>query len=432
MLTTLLPALLAVLGYYVTGLLLAYQLLRTLWLGIGLLFVGGLLFRCSDTRVSHGSTEQAEAPDGVTENVAKVQVARLIRVALILTAGLGLYTIWSIALPQLQILKRVQIWPTVSLLQTAEAGGGDGVSSEETPRDEPGSGIAIPGIPTGPAASADQPSDSAPLTLWQLLKALLAVAITVAVVRNLPGLLMVTLQRQAKLDSGARIAFGTLVRYVTLIVGVSVIFSTLGVSWSKIQWLAAALTFGLGFGLQEIVANFVSGLILLIERPVRVGDAVSIGALQGRVTRIQIRATTIGLWDRSEMIVPNKDFITSNLINWTLTDSKRRLDIPLRVAYGSDLEQVKETLLRVAAEHREVADEPVPKALLLEFGDDALKFELRCFVEFGQGLQIKDELHMAVDRAFRERNIAFAIPQLNLQIPRRTGPRKPPTPESSG
>jgi potassium efflux system protein len=426
MLTTLLPALLAVLGYYVTGLLLAHQLLRTLWLATGLLLVAGLLLRWSRTRISHESTEHAEAQDGVTGLVVKAQIERLIRVALIVTAALGLYTIWSAALPELQILKRVQIWPTVTLLEAVEAREVDTVSPPETMQGETGSVPAIPGIPTLGSQSvlepADRPSDSVPLTLWGVLKALLAAFVTMAVVRNLPGLLEVTLQR-AKFDSGARIAIATLARYLTLIVGVSVTFGMLGISWSKIQWLAAALTFGLGFGLQEIVANFVSGLILLVERPVRVGDAVSIGNLQGRVTRIQIRATTIGLWDRSEMIVPNKDFITSNLINWTLTDSKRRLDIPMRVVYGSDVALVKDTLLHVARQHSEVADEPAPQALLLEFGDDGLKFELRCFVEFGQGLKLKDELHMAVDRAFRERNIHFAIPQLSVQIPKDQAPQ---------
>jgi potassium efflux system protein len=175
------------------------------------------------------------------------------------------------------------------------------------------------------------------------------------------------------MDSGARIAIATLVRYAAIIIGVSVAFSLLGISWSRIQWLAAALTFGLGFGLQEIVANFVSGLILLTERPVRVGDAVTIGNLQGQVARIQIRATTVTLWDRSEMIVPNKEFITTKLINWTLTDSRRRLDILVRVAYGSNLPLVKKTLMDVALANPNVLEDPPSKVLLLEFGDDALK-----------------------------------------------------------
>ncbi len=226
-----------------------------------------------------------------------------------------------------------------------------------------------------------------------------------------------SLKRRTNLDSGARVAFSTLARYSITIIGVTAVFGLLGIGWEKIQWLAAALTFGLGFGLQEIVANFVSGLILLIERPVRVGDVVTIGNLMGKVNRIQIRATTITLWDRSEMIVPNKEFITSKLVNWTLSDSKRRIEIPLRIAYGADLELVKRTLVEIAGRHPDVLEDPEPHALLLDFGDDAIKLELRFVVDFGKGLKTKDEVQMALDKAFRERGIEFALPQLKLSLP---------------
>ena len=189
-----------------------------------------------------------------------------------------------------------------------------------------------------------------------------------------------------------------------------------GFSWSRVQWLAAALTFGLGFGLQEIVANFVSGLILLVERPVRVGDVVTIGTLMGTVTRIQIRATTITLWDRSEMIVPNKEFITTKLVNWTLSDSKRRIEIPIRIAYGADLEQVKQILIDAAAEHPSVLEDPAPHALLLGFGDDAVNLELRFVVDFGQGLATKDEVQMSIDHAFRDKGIEFALPKSEVRL----------------
>jgi potassium efflux system protein len=241
--------------------------------------------------------------------------------------------------------------------------------------------------------------------------------VTYVLTKNLPGLIELLLLRRTLLDSGARIAVSTLVRYVVLIFGVSATFSLLGLTWTKIQWLAAALTFGLGFGLQEIVANFVSGLILLVERPIRVGDAVTIGDLQGRVTRTHIRATTITLWDRSEMIVPNKEFITTKLINWTLSDSKRRIDIPVRVAYGSDIQKVKDVLLAVADNHVHVLKEPAPHVLLVEFMEDAMKFELRIFVDFGRGLKTKDELQVAIDRAFSEQGIEFAMPLLSIQLP---------------
>jgi len=329
-----------------------------------------------------------------------------------------------------KMMKQVQIWPRVALLERSEVdplapakqteekaapaeGSGDGTSSPPNV-----SGVPVPGAPDsgGAAAAAESP----PLTLWHLFEAVIAAMITVVLVRNVPGLLELTLHRRTQLDRGARVALSTLVRYTILIVGVSATFGLLGVSWNKIQWLAAALTFGLGFGLQEIVANFVSGLILLVERPVRVGDAVTVGNLQGVVSRIQIRATTISLWDRSEMIVPNKEFITTKLVNWTLSDSKRRIDVPVRVAYGADLDKVKETLLGVARAPPDIFDDPPPQALLLDFGDDAIKFELRYFVDFGMGLRTRDEIHMGVDKAFREQGIDFALPKLDIRIPRRT------------
>ncbi len=239
--------------------------------------------------------------------------------------------------------------------------------------------------------AADKPSDDpqttepVPLTLWLLLEAMLAGLITVVLVKNLPGAIEIVLNRRTTLDGGARFALSALIRYSITIIGTIVVFGLLGVTWGKVQWLAAALTFGLGFGLQEIVANFVSGLILLVERPVRVGDVVTVGTLMGKVSRIQIRATTITLWDRSEMIVPNKEFITTKLVNWTLSDSKRRIEIPVRIAYGTDLELVKTILVEAAERHPAVLDDPAPHVLLLSFGDDAINFELRFVVDFGLG-----------------------------------------------
>jgi potassium efflux system protein len=133
-----------------------------------------------------------------------------------------------------------------------------------------------------------------------------------------------------------------------IIVGAMTVFGSLGVSWDKLQWLAAALSVGLGFGLQEIFGNFVSGLIILFERPVRIGDTVTIGTFSGTVSKIRIRATTITDFDRKEVIIPNKAFVTERLINWSLSDTVTRVVIRLGVAYGSDLDKVKEVLLKAA------------------------------------------------------------------------------------
>jgi len=427
-LTTFVPAVLAIAGFYVTGLLLAYQMLRTLSLLLLLLLIGGLVFRWRTAAVQR-ARERAESEMEVTElHVAEGRVRQLLRFAIVLAMAFGLSSIWSDAVPMLEAFKRVQIWPTVTVAQADESAGltagtgtarpAGGTSTAEAPPSASGPKPDNVNPLAGPGAGGTAGTDSATsLTLWNLLQAILAGLLTLILARNLPALLELMLQRRTAVDSGARVAFSTLVRYGITIIGVTAVFGSLGVSWSKVQWLAAALTFGLGFGLQEIVANFVSGLILLIERPVRVGDVVTIGNLMGRVTRIQIRATTITLWDRSEMIVPNREFITSALVNWTLSDSKRRVDIPVRIAYGTDFEKVKVTLIRVAGEHPDVLPDPAPQALLLGFGDDAVKFELRFVVEFGRGLTCKDEVQMAIDRAFRQVGIEFALPKLDIRLP---------------
>ena len=165
-----------------------------------------------------------------------------------------------------------------------------------------------------------------------------------------------------------------------MIVGVVLAFGAIGIGWSKVQWLAAAITVGLGFGLQEIFANFVSGLIILFERPVRVGDMITVGGISGRVARLRIRATTIVDWDRKELIIPNKEFVTGQIINWTLTEQTLRIVIPVGIAYGSDTKLAEETLLRVAHDDPEVLDDPAPSVVFSEFGDSALIFNLRVFI----------------------------------------------------
>jgi potassium efflux system protein len=434
---TLVPALLAVLGYYITAVLLAYQMLRTLILGVVLLLIGGLIHRGRVSRRRSRDRQRTVETDDDTSpheiEAAERQARHLFRFSMAALLVVGLLVIWSDALPMLQLLKRVQVFPRVAVLEESDDSASNllestqpAASSETTdPTSSGESTTPASTMPMPTAASAEpatEPTEPTVLTLWVLLEAALAAWVTIMLARNLPGVVEILLKRRTTLDSGARVAFSTLVRYSTSIIGTVVFFGLLGVGWSKVQWLAAALTFGLGFGLQEIVANFVSGLILLVERPVRVGDVVTIGTLMGRVSRIQIRATTITLWDRSEMIVPNKEFITTKLVNWTLSDSKRRIEIPLRVAYGADLEEVKRLLVATAVEHPLVLDDPAPHALLIGFGDDAVNFELRFVVDFGNGIQAKDDVQMAIDRSFKEHGIDFALPQLRLQLPEHQPP----------
>ena len=447
----LVPAALAAVGFYVTGLLLAYQMLRSLWLAAGIMILGGLFYRWRVTsyqRLAEQSRSQPTTPDiyDETGNVAdqsprltqedladaQGKTRRLVRFVLVVTAGIGSFAIWSEAMPTLQILRRVQVWPSIQLMENTAQGGGQlstllvsgaevpGASSEAESSDSTTSTLTVPGLPASPTSRVRGSQSSSVLTLWNLLEALAAALLTLVIARNAPGVVELILARRTNLDKGARIAFGALVRYAIMIVGIIITCGFLKISWSSAQWLVAAFSFGLAFGLQEIIANFVSGLILQLERPVRVGDAVKIGELEGIVTRTQIRATTIRLWDRSEMIVPNKEFVTKALINWTLSDSKRRLEIPLRVEYDTSVQEVKKVLLQAAEQHPEVLKDPAPQVLLLEFGEDALKFELRAFVYFSQGLKIKDELLVAVDQAFHDAGIKFALPQLAIQMPEET------------
>jgi potassium efflux system protein len=219
------------------------------------------------------------------------------------------------------------------------------------------------------------------------------------------------------LDAGARYAVTAVSKYIITVIGVVVAFGQLGIGWSQVQWLVAAVSVGLGFGLQEIFANFVSGLVLLFERPIRIGDIVSVGDVTGKVSRIRIRATTITDWDLRELVVPNKEFITGRVMNWTLSDTVSRMTIQVGVAYGTDPELTKQTLLKVAAAHPLVLKEPPPHALFDAFGDSTLNFTLRVYMASRDSyLELRHDLHKGIDAAFREAGIEIAFPQRDLHI----------------
>ncbi|HED2713287.1 TPA: mechanosensitive channel MscK [Enterobacter asburiae] len=255
------------------------------------------------------------------------------------------------------------------------------------------------------------------VTMGSLLFALVSSVVAWALIRNLPGLLEVLLLSRLNLRQGASYAITTILNYVIIIVGAMTVFGSLGVSWDKLQWLAAALSVGLGFGLQEIFGNFVSGLIILFERPVRIGDTVTIGTFSGTVSKIRIRATTITDFDRKEVIIPNKAFVTERLINWSLSDTVTRVVIRLGVAYGSDLEKVKEVLLKAASEHPKVMHDPAPAVFFTTFGPSTLDHELRLYVrELRDRSYTVDELNRSIDRLCRENDINIAFNQLEVHL----------------
>ncbi|MGB0134431.1 mechanosensitive ion channel domain-containing protein, partial [Dokdonella sp.] len=255
------------------------------------------------------------------------------------------------------------------------------------------------------------------VTLGHLLLSGLLLILTAFAVRNIPGFLEVVVLHRLDLNSGTRYAYVTILRYLIVAVGLIASFSHIGVDWSKLQWIIAALGVGLGFGLQEIVANFVSGIIILFERPVRVGDLISIDSTVGTVSKIKIRAITITDPDNFEVLVPNKAFITGTVKNWSLTTPITRVVVKVGIAYGSDVGLAQKVLLEVASCNENVLDSPAPSVLFLGFGDSSLDLELRVFVgRIDQRLSTLHALHVAVNEAFSRANIEIPFPQRDLHV----------------
>lgn len=450
----------ALAGYYYTALRLAERLALSLAFAVLLVLIYGLLLRwlflvrrgLALTQARARATARAEAAEAAGDEayaplpideealdlpVVNAQSQHLFRFAITCTALLGLLGIWSSTLPALRVLERIQIWPSfewteegeridpsLALLQSvhaasepAEAGAGTGEVGS------PGismftGGMPMPSVGSGPAVQANEE----PVTLANLGIALLILILTIGAARNLPSLVEIVLLQRLGLDAGSRSATSTLVRYLILIPGVILCFGAVGISWGSIQWLAAALTFGLAFGLQEIFANFVSGLIILIERPLRVGDIVTVAGIEGRVTRVRMRATTVLDYERRELLVPNREFITGSLINWTLSDPYSRLLIPVGIAYGSDVERARELLIRAGRESKLVVQDPGPEAIFRAFGPSSLDFELRVHLSNRElWHRASDDLHRRIDALFREGGIEIAFPQRDLHL-RTTGP----------
>jgi len=181
--------------------------------------------------------------------------------------------------------------------------------------------------------------------------------------------------------------------------------------------MLSALGIGIGFGLQSIVNNLVSGLILLFERPVRVGDFIELGGKWAEIKKIGLRATTVQTFDQADVIIPNADLVTNQVINWTLSNRRVRLIIPVGVAYGSDVSLVMETLMASARGNSKIAEAPAPQVLFLKFGESALEFELRVWVLDAENrLVVSSEIHQEIDRRFREAKIEIAFPQRDLHL----------------
>ncbi|MBF8754236.1 mechanosensitive channel MscK [Pseudomonas guariconensis] len=380
-------------GYYYTALKLTDRLIYTLylllfWLVIEAAFVRGLSVAARRLAYQRALSKRQAAKEGLdgeviveepTLDIEQVnqQSLRLIRLALLGGFIAGLYWVWSDLISVFAYLNNFTLYEYTS--------------------------------GTGAAASM------VPISLGDLLGALVIVGITFALAGNLPGLLEVLVLSRLNLAQGSAYATTTLLSYTIVGVGIVSTLSTLGVSWDKLQWLVAALSVGLGFGMQEIFANFISGIMILFERPVRIGDTITIGNLSGTVSKIRIRATTITDFDRKDIIVPNKTFITGQLINWSLTDTVTRVTLKLGIDYGSDLDLVRELLLKGAHENPRVLKDPEPIVYFLNFGESSLDHELRMHVrDLGDRNPTLDEINRYINREFKAHNIKISVRQVEV------------------
>ncbi|UVL29826.1 mechanosensitive channel MscK [Pseudomonas donghuensis] len=382
-------------GYYYTALKLTDRLIDTLyllmfWLVIEAAFVRGLAVAARRLAYQRALSKRQAAKEGLdgevlveepTLDIEQVnqQSLRLIRLALLGGFIAALYWVWSDLISVFAYLDNITLYEYTS-----------------------GTGASMSMVP---------------ISLRDLLGALVIIGITVALAGNLPGLLEVLVLSRLNLAQGSAYATTTLLSYVIAGVGFVSTLSALGVSWDKLQWLVAALSVGLGFGMQEIFANFISGIMILFERPVRIGDTITIGNLSGTVSKIRIRATTITDFDRKDIIVPNKTFITGQLINWSLTDTITRVTLKLGVDYGSDLDLVRTLLLKAANDNPRVLKEPAPIVYFLNFGESTLDHELRMHVrDLGDRNPVLDEINRYINKEFKRQHINISFRQMEIYL----------------
>ena len=300
--------------------------------------------------------------------------------AVVLIGGIaGLVLIWAEVFPALGIFESVELWHQSGVIDGREA--------------------------------------IVPVTLADLSYALLILLVGWVAVRRIPSLLELLLRQRMHVSAASAYAATRIFQYGLTTLLVVAVMGTLGGSWSQIQWAVAALSVGIGFGLQEIVANFISGLIILFEQPIRVGDVVTVGEVSGTVTKSRMRATTIRDWDRRELLVPNKEFITSRLLNWSLSDAVTRCSVKVGVAYGTDMKKALGIVHQVCREHPLILDEPEPLITFDEFGDNSLLITVRFYLgDLDNRLSTASAVRLAINDYFNEKGIVVAFPQRDVHL----------------
>ncbi|MCR3755993.1 MAG: miniconductance mechanosensitive channel MscM [Sodalis sp. Psp] len=306
------------------------------------------------------------------------QSLQLVRSILALIALLSVILLWSELHSAFGFLENITLWDAIATIQ--------GVDSVQ------------------------------PITLGAALIAILVFIITTQMVRNLPALLELALLQHLDLTPGTGYAITTLTKYGLMLLGGLIGFSMIGIEWSKLQWLVAALGVGLGFGLQEIFANFISGLMILFEKPIRIGDTVTIRNLTGNITRINTRATTITDWDRKEIIVPNKAFITEQFVNWSLSDTVTRVVLHVPAPTGANIEQVTHILVQAARHCQLVLKIPAPEVFLIDLQQGLPLFELRMYAaEVGHRMPLRHQVHALILEGYRENGMELPYPPFQLR-----------------
>lgn len=256
------------------------------------------------------------------------------------------------------------------------------------------------------------------VTIWSLVYLLVLVLLLLWVARRLQLWLANGPMLQARLDAGARQAVGTLVRYLVLLIGLLAIVQTAGIDLTTFNVLAGAVGIGVGFGLQNVVSNFIAGVIIMFERPIKIGDRIVVGGVEGNVVEIGARGTTVLNNDNIAVIVPNSKFITEDVINWKYNDNKVRFRIPVSVAYGTDARLVERVLLELADADGDVLEDPPPAVRFMQFGDDGLWFELRAWSAtlVDRKGRLISQLNFAIYERFQQEGIEFPFPQRDLHI----------------
>jgi potassium efflux system protein len=396
-------AILALLGYLYSASTLLENLIQSLWLILELVILHQFVVRwlliarrrlalqaaCEEQDSMLAMREKSEAmtredtldleKPQIDINALSDDIHKLLNATLVILAVFMLWASWSNILPAFHVFDQVTLWQ-----HTVDVAG---------------------------------EVRYLPITLTDAVLAVAIIIILLIFVKRLPAFIEILLRQRSTISPGSLYATKLLISYSMVAVGIVLVFSTLGGTWSEIQWVFAALGIGIGFGLQEIVANFFSGLVILFERPIRVGDVVTVGKVNGVVTKIRIRATTIKDFDHKELLVPNKEFINSQLLNWSLSDNLIRLKVTVGIDYGSDVKLATRLMEEAARESQYTIDEPAPFVTFESFGDNALRLVLRYFIDnIDYRLLSIGNLHEAINEKFSAADISVSFPQRDVHI----------------